>query len=309
MRDHDKSKLEAPEKEIFDAVTPKLRTLTYGSPEYHASLEEMGPALDHHYSVNAHHPEWGERGMEWREVVGYEGHYEVSSLGDVRSVTRTVSRSGSRGDLEVKGRILTATVTPKGYRRIQLARDGEKANWMVHRLVALAFVSNPDGKPEVNHKDGDKGNNRAGNLEWVTPGENQQHAYDTGLKESSVKYVVHCQELDVTAFGTQGMERALRALGREDVTAAGIWGAMDRGGKHCGLTFEGTLLAEWRRSRLDAMTIIDLIEMLADWKAATLRHEDGDLKRSIDINADRFGYGEAIHTLLLTTARDLGWLE
>lgn len=48
--------------------------------------------------------------------------------------------------------------------------------------------------------------------------------------------------------------------------------------------------------------------MLADWKAATLRHDDGDLKRSIDINAERFGYGEEIHTLLLTTARDLGWL-
>ena len=122
MRDHDKSKLEAPEKEIFDAVTPKLRTLTYGSPEYHASLEEMGPALDHHYSVNAHHPE--------------------------------------------------------------------------------------------HHEDG-----------------------------------------------------------------------------------------------IHGMNLVDLIEMLADWKAATLRHDDGDLKRSIDVNAERFGYGEEIHTLLLTTARDLGWLE
>lgn len=118
---HDKSKLEAPEKEIFDRVTPKLRTLTYGSPEYHASLEEMGPALDHHYSVNSHHPE--------------------------------------------------------------------------------------------HHEDG-----------------------------------------------------------------------------------------------IHGMSLVDLIEMLADWKAATLRHDDGDLKRSIDINAERFGYGEEIHTLLLTTARDLGWL-
>ena len=118
---HDKSKLEAPEKEIFDRVTPKLRTLTYGSPEYHASLEEMGPALDHHYSVNSHHPEY--------------------------------------------------------------------------------------------HEDG-----------------------------------------------------------------------------------------------IHGMSLVDLIEMLADWKAATLRHDDGDLKRSIDINAERFGYGEEIHTLLLTTACDLGWL-
>ena len=66
---HDKSKLEAPEKEIFDRVTPKLRTLTYGSPEYHASLEEMGPALDHHYSVNSHHPEHHEDGIHGMSLV------------------------------------------------------------------------------------------------------------------------------------------------------------------------------------------------------------------------------------------------
>ncbi len=118
---HDRSKLEDPEKEIFDRMTPKLRAMTYGSDEYRAALEEMGPALDHHYSVNRHHPE--------------------------------------------------------------------------------------------HHEDG-----------------------------------------------------------------------------------------------IHGMNLMDIIEMLCDWKAATMRHDDGDLARSIKINADRFGYGNEIETLLFTTARDMGWL-
>lgn len=57
------------------------------------------------------------------------------------------------------------------------------------------------------------------------------------------------------------------------------------------------------------MTLVDVMEMLADWKAATLRHADGDLKRSIDLNAERFGYGDEVWLLLLNTARAYGWLE
>jgi len=60
---HDKSKLESPEKEIFDEVTPRLKGLTYGSPEYKQSLADMGPALTHHYQKNSHHPEHHENGM------------------------------------------------------------------------------------------------------------------------------------------------------------------------------------------------------------------------------------------------------
>lgn len=62
--EHDLSKLESPEKEVFDKVTPKLRTLTYGSEKYKQSLAEMKPALDHHYASNSHHPEYYENGIK-----------------------------------------------------------------------------------------------------------------------------------------------------------------------------------------------------------------------------------------------------
>lgn len=302
---HDVSKLEEPEREMFDRFTARLRATTYGSEEYERCREEMGEALRHHYAHNSHHPEFGEQGMEWRAVVGFEGSYEVSSFGDVRSVARTVKRDGPRGDLSVSEHVLRAQVTPKGYLRIQLGRGGQSANRLVHRLVAEAFLANPESKPEVNHRDGRKANNRLENLEWVTSSENQVHAYDTGLRESNVKYVIYCPELDLTAWGTAAMERAVRAAGFTRVTAAGVWDAMDREGKHFDLTFEGTLVADYRRSRVERMNLVDLLEMLCDWVAATRRHADGDIQRSIEQNAERFGYGPELAGLLHNSVQDI----
>lgn len=305
---HDLSKTQPPEVEAFDRLTPRLGA-RYGSPEYNAALAELGPALDHHYEVNRHHPEFVDRNIEWRSVVGYEGHYEVSSLGDVRSVDRTVSRTGPTGDVFKPGQVRKAQVTPKGYLRLALVRDGAQRNHMVHRVVAEAFIPNPDGKPEVNHRDGNKTNNAVTNLEWSTPSENQIHAYETGLKESSVKYVVHCPELDLTTFGTQAMEHKLKEFGYERAAASGVWAAMDRGGKHLDLTFEGTVLAEYRRSQVSGMTLTDLVEMLADWKAAGERTEGGSLEASLRINQERFGMNDQLVRILRNTAEHFGWLD
>lgn len=109
--------------------------------------------------------------MEWRDVPGYEGLYQVSDTGLVLSLPREGSG----------GKILRPDVTREGYHQARLCKGGEQKGWFVHRLVALAFLPNPDLKREVNHIDGDKGNNRVGNLEWATRSENQQHAYDMGL--------------------------------------------------------------------------------------------------------------------------------
>lgn len=307
---HDRSKTEPPEVTTFDEFTPMLADATYGSDEYNAFLTAMKPALDHHYRKNPHHPEHGETSMEWRPVAGYEGYYEVSSFGDVRSVGRIVPRSGTQGDVRKNSQIRRASVTPKGYLRMQLVRDGEQRNFMVHRLVAEAFLANPGDLPEVNHRDGDKKNNRVTNLEWTTESDNQVHAYDSVLREPSVKYIVHCPELGLTTLGTCDMERAVRKVGGdyERVTAAGIWSAMDRGGKHLNLTFEGTLLAEYRRSRINGMTLVDLVEMIADWKASTERHLTGDLRRSLEINQERFGMSDELVQILANTARHFGWL-
>lgn len=108
---------------------------------------------------------------KWKEVPGTNGRLFVSDLGRVKSFLR---------DKE-DGLILKCTEDKKGYLRLRVTLDREKFSYKVHRLVAEAFVSNPDGKPQVNHKDGNKKNNVAENLEWVTNAENAQHAMGHGL--------------------------------------------------------------------------------------------------------------------------------
>lgn len=106
----------------------------------------------------------------WKDVVGYEGYYQVSNLGRVRSLDRIASNGR-----KIKGKILSAKVnTPPYYPRVSLSVNGKMKLVQVHRLVAQAFVYNPDPehKTQVGHKDESRTNNRADNLEWVTPKEN-----------------------------------------------------------------------------------------------------------------------------------------
>lgn len=108
----------------------------------------------------------------WRDIDGYEGFYQVSNLGNVRRLNKTKPP-----------RILKQSLC-RLYLRVDLCRDGKRKSCSVHRLVAETFIPNPDNKPEVNHIDGDKLNNRAENLEWCTSSENQLHAVATGLQKT-----------------------------------------------------------------------------------------------------------------------------
>ena len=106
----------------------------------------------------------------WKDVVGYEGYYQVSNLGRVRSLDRIASNGR-----KIKGKILSTKVnTPPYYPRVSLSVNGKMKLVQVHRLVAQAFVYNPDPehKTQVGHKDESRTNNRADNLEWATPKEN-----------------------------------------------------------------------------------------------------------------------------------------
>lgn len=113
----------------------------------------------------------------WHPCVGYETHYEVSNLGNVRSIARMVNNRLKTGLRKSPQKVLKAGKSKTGYLIVSFCVDGVKSNQNVHRLVARAFIANELNKPQVNHKDGDKLNNNVNNLEWVTVSENGLHAY------------------------------------------------------------------------------------------------------------------------------------
>ena len=104
--------------------------------------------------------------VEWRDTYIYGEQYEISNTGLVRN--------------KHTKHILTPQQDKKGYLRVRMSLHDVKATAKVHRLVAVAFIPNTENKPQVNHKDTNKHNNRVDNLEWVTNGENQIHAYKHG---------------------------------------------------------------------------------------------------------------------------------
>lgn len=111
----------------------------------------------------------------WKDVVGFEGLYQVSNFGNVRSVTRFITRSDGKTYLK-KRKQLKSFVTNKGYEYVMLNDFNSKQHLKtVHRLVAQAFVDNPDNLPIVNHKDENKLNNAATNLEWCTQSYNMTY--------------------------------------------------------------------------------------------------------------------------------------
>lgn len=108
----------------------------------------------------------------WRPVLGFEGHYEVSDTGYIRSIKRETI-------------ILAPRYDRSGYIKAALFKDGKYHPTLVHRLVAEAFLGQaPSERHQINHVDGDKTNNRADNLEWCTASESGNHAYRTGLSVS-----------------------------------------------------------------------------------------------------------------------------
>ena len=124
---------------------------------------------------------------EWRSIAGFEGLYEVSNLGRVRSLDRIVHRKDGTPIVR-QGQIIRHGVAGgrrKKYPHVTLSRGGKSIGRLIHRLVAMAFIPNPLNLPEVNHIDGVKTNNAVTNLEWMTTADNKRHASKIGLYTGS----------------------------------------------------------------------------------------------------------------------------
>lgn len=115
---------------------------------------------------------------KWKDVDGYDGLYKVSNLGRVKG----------------KHRIKSQQDNGKGYLMVRLNKNGESRWHLVHRLVAKAFIENPENKPTVNHIDGNRKNNKFNNLEWATYSENNLHSYRSNGRKSALAVPIYCIE-------------------------------------------------------------------------------------------------------------------
>jgi len=143
----------------------------------------------------------------WKQVVGYEGLYEVSTLGNLK----TFNWKGTG-----QTRIMKPAKDHKGYLRTMLVKDKIAKTIKMHRIIAQAFLVNPENKATVNHKNGIKDDNRVDNLEWATCKENTHHAIANGIfvfstKESSVNKIVKRGELNGNAILTAEKVIEIRA--------------------------------------------------------------------------------------------------
>lgn len=112
----------------------------------------------------------------WKDIAGYEGLYQASSMGRIRRLRFINNYVDKR-----KITIVKAYPINSGYLKIMFHKDGGYENKLVHRIIAETFIPNPKGLDQVNHKDGNKHNNNADNLEWCTQSENMRHAVNMGL--------------------------------------------------------------------------------------------------------------------------------
>ena len=149
----------------------------------------------------------------WKDIKGFEGIYQISNMGRVKSFKA-----------DPNGRILSIKNSKGDYLNIVLCHGNKRRSVKVHRLVAEAFVPNPHNKPEVNHIDGNKQNNRADNLEWVTRAENHRHALalNPDMTKGMIKYNRFIRAKIVQQFTLDGRYVAEYRNSAEAARATGV---------------------------------------------------------------------------------------
>lgn len=183
---------------------------------------------------------------KWKDIKGFEGLYQVSDMGEVKSLARNVTtKKGSV--LPIREKILFQTISkidirkhlPRAY--VQLWKNNKSFLKTVHRLVAIAFIENTLNKPTVNHKDGNPLNNSIDNLEWSTYSENQKHAYKNGLvtpkhpfNQITCKKVIGKHRISGEVIEFDSVHKASRFLG---VTVMAVSNTVRRNKKSTGFKY------------------------------------------------------------------------
>ena len=132
----------------------------------------------------------------FKDIEGYEGLYQVSNYGSVKSLGNSKTR---------KEKVLKPFNTTKGYLQVELSKQGKRKNYYIHRLVAQAFLQNPNNLPEINHKDEDKTNNHVTNLEWC----DRKYNINYGTLKEKLSKPVICIETGKIYTSTMEVERQL----------------------------------------------------------------------------------------------------
>lgn len=156
----------------------------------------------------------------YKDIIGYDGLYQISNLGNVKSLCQKSER------------VMKLGLSTAGYSQANLKSNKKAKSVSVHRLVAKHFIPNDNDTLEVNHKNGIKTDNRVENLEWVTRSQNIQHSYDTGLK----KYrPLHYKG----KFGSEH-NRSIKVMCIENGI---IYGSISEAGRMCGISMSGVHLS------------------------------------------------------------------
>lgn len=154
----------------------------------------------------------------WKDVVHYEGLYEVSNTGKVRN--------------KKSGRIMAQIKTNRGYLRVHLSKFGNLKNELVHRLVAMAFIENPNNYPQVNHKDENKANNNVDNLEWCSRQYNMSYGTQATNMQGKQRHVQSCRVNQYDIYGNFiATYRSINEAGKiNNINSGAIYFAIQNGG-------------------------------------------------------------------------------
>lgn len=138
----------------------------------------------------------------WKDIQGYEGSYQVSNLGRVKSIERVTKEGNHRSEKQMK-----LQKTKRGYLTVILTKDGNPKIHLVHRLVGIAFIPNPTGKEQINHINEQKEDNRVENLEWSTAKENMNWGTAIDRRSKKLRKPVICIELGMLFDGLPEAEK------------------------------------------------------------------------------------------------------